>query len=223
MNAPIVATASQGNHFALLDKAGHGHQELGRKPHDEPELPRHRDRLCAGRNALDRSVERRRHGEAQTSSARSAARYSRSRPAAAASSCAPRTRCASTPTTGTLVSTIHTAADHATLSPDGLGVATAKGSVAQLWDATTGKLLHTLTRPPLGDHRARVLPERPRARDGQLRPHRRRLERAQRTAHPPPDRPLLRDLRTWAGARTGTGSSPRASTPPASGTPRTAS
>jgi WD40 repeat protein len=46
---------------------------------------------------------------------------------------------------GTLVSTIHTAADHATLSPGGLGAATAKGDVAQLWDATTGKLLHTLS------------------------------------------------------------------------------
>ncbi|HEY2354935.1 MAG TPA: hypothetical protein VGH79_08585 [Gaiellaceae bacterium] len=45
---------------------------------------------------------------------------------------------------GSLVSTIRTAADHATLSPGGLSVATAKGSVAQLWDATTGKLLHTL-------------------------------------------------------------------------------
>ncbi len=46
---------------------------------------------------------------------------------------------------GKLVSTIHTAAQHATLSPGGLGVATSKGDVAQLWDATTGKLLHTLT------------------------------------------------------------------------------
>jgi WD40 repeat protein len=45
----------------------------------------------------------------------------------------------------TLVSTIHTKADHATLSPDGSEVATAKGAVAQLWDAKTGKLLHTLT------------------------------------------------------------------------------
>jgi WD40 repeat protein len=45
---------------------------------------------------------------------------------------------------GTLVSTIHTTAQHATLSPGGLGVATTKGEVAQLWDATTGKLLHTL-------------------------------------------------------------------------------
>jgi WD40 repeat protein len=46
---------------------------------------------------------------------------------------------------GKLVSTIHAAADHATISPGGLGVATTKGSVAQLWDATTGKLLHTLS------------------------------------------------------------------------------
>ena len=45
---------------------------------------------------------------------------------------------------GDLVSTIHAAASHATLSPDGHSVATAKGAVAQLWDATTGKLLHTL-------------------------------------------------------------------------------
>src|SRR5262249_22669178 len=45
---------------------------------------------------------------------------------------------------GELVSTIHTAAQHATLSPGGLGVATTKGEVAQLWDATTGELLHTL-------------------------------------------------------------------------------
>ena len=46
---------------------------------------------------------------------------------------------------GRLVSTIHVAANHATLSPGGLGVATTKGTVAQLWDASTGKLLHTLT------------------------------------------------------------------------------
>jgi len=45
---------------------------------------------------------------------------------------------------GKLVSTIPTAARRATLSPGGLGVATTKGDVAQLWDATTGKLLHTL-------------------------------------------------------------------------------
>ncbi|MFL5943624.1 MAG: hypothetical protein ACJ75L_10215 [Gaiellaceae bacterium] len=45
---------------------------------------------------------------------------------------------------GTLVSTIHTAAQNATLSPGGLGVATTKGKLAQLWDASTGKLLHTL-------------------------------------------------------------------------------
>ncbi|MDX6480878.1 MAG: hypothetical protein QOG85_1388, partial [Gaiellaceae bacterium] len=46
---------------------------------------------------------------------------------------------------GTLVSTIRAAADHAILSPGGLGVATSKGKVAQLWDATTGKLLNTLS------------------------------------------------------------------------------
>jgi len=46
---------------------------------------------------------------------------------------------------GTLVSTIRTAAQHATLSPGGLGVATTKGKIAQLWDASTGKLLHTLS------------------------------------------------------------------------------
>jgi hypothetical protein len=46
---------------------------------------------------------------------------------------------------GTLVSTIHTAAQHAVLSPGGLAVATTKGEVAQLWDASTGKLRHTLT------------------------------------------------------------------------------
>jgi WD40 repeat protein len=47
--------------------------------------------------------------------------------------------------TGTPVSTIRTNALHAVLSPGGLGVATTKGELAQLWDATTGKLLHTLT------------------------------------------------------------------------------
>jgi WD40 repeat protein len=46
--------------------------------------------------------------------------------------------------TGTLVSSIATAALHAALSPSGLTVATTKGDVAQLWDASTGKLLHTL-------------------------------------------------------------------------------
>jgi WD40 repeat protein len=43
-----------------------------------------------------------------------------------------------------LVSTIHTTADRAVLSPGGLGVATAQGKIAQVWDATTGRLLHTL-------------------------------------------------------------------------------
>ncbi len=46
---------------------------------------------------------------------------------------------------GQLVSTIHTSAQHAILSPGGLGVATTQGKIAQLWDASTGKLLHTLT------------------------------------------------------------------------------
>lgn len=46
---------------------------------------------------------------------------------------------------GELVSTIRVAAQHAVLSPGGLGVATTKGKDAQLWDAGTGKLLHTLT------------------------------------------------------------------------------
>ena len=45
---------------------------------------------------------------------------------------------------GKLVSTIRVAALHAVLSPDGLDVATTKGRTAQLWDASTGKLLHTL-------------------------------------------------------------------------------
>ena len=45
---------------------------------------------------------------------------------------------------GDLVSTIDVATPHAVLSPGGLGVATTKGTVAQLWDASTGKLLHTL-------------------------------------------------------------------------------
>jgi len=45
---------------------------------------------------------------------------------------------------GTLLSTINTAADRATLSPDGTTIATTKGKVAQLWDASTGKLLYTL-------------------------------------------------------------------------------
>jgi WD40 repeat protein len=45
---------------------------------------------------------------------------------------------------GSLVSTIHTSAQHAVLSPGGLGVATTKGNIAQLWDASTGRLLHTL-------------------------------------------------------------------------------
>jgi WD40 repeat protein len=46
--------------------------------------------------------------------------------------------------TGKRVSTIDVAAQHAVLSPGGLGVATTKGLVAQLWDASTGELLHTL-------------------------------------------------------------------------------
>ena len=46
---------------------------------------------------------------------------------------------------GKLVSTIHTVAQHAALSPDGTTVATTHGLVVQLWDAPTGKPLHTLT------------------------------------------------------------------------------
>ncbi|HKD95083.1 MAG TPA: hypothetical protein VKB43_10300 [Gaiellaceae bacterium] len=46
---------------------------------------------------------------------------------------------------GKLVSTLPIATQHAVLSPGGLGVATTKGNAAQLWDATTGKLLHTLS------------------------------------------------------------------------------
>jgi WD40 repeat protein len=45
---------------------------------------------------------------------------------------------------GRLVSTIRVGAQHAVLSPGGLGVATTKGKVAELWDASTGKHLHTL-------------------------------------------------------------------------------
>jgi WD40 repeat protein len=46
---------------------------------------------------------------------------------------------------GALLSTIHTSALHAVLSPGGLGVATTQGKVAQLWRATTGEHLHTLS------------------------------------------------------------------------------
>jgi WD40 repeat protein len=54
---------------------------------------------------------------------------------------------------GKLVSTIRAATDHATISPDGEGVATTKGAVAQLWDPATGRRLHTLTghRAPITD------------------------------------------------------------------------
>jgi WD40 repeat protein len=45
---------------------------------------------------------------------------------------------------GKLVSTIPAKAQHAVLSPGGLGVATTRGLEAQLWSASTGKLLHTL-------------------------------------------------------------------------------
>jgi WD40 repeat protein len=45
---------------------------------------------------------------------------------------------------GKPVSTIDVATQHAVLSPGGLGVATTKGDIAQLWDASTGELLHTL-------------------------------------------------------------------------------
>jgi WD40 repeat protein len=46
---------------------------------------------------------------------------------------------------GALLSTIRTQALHAVLSPDGATVATTRGKEAQLWDASTGQLLHTLT------------------------------------------------------------------------------
>ncbi len=45
---------------------------------------------------------------------------------------------------GKLISTIHTTAQRAVLSPGGLGVATTRGNIAQLWDASTGTFLHTL-------------------------------------------------------------------------------
>jgi len=50
---------------------------------------------------------------------------------------------------GKLVSTIHTTTQHAVLSPGGRGVATTNGDDAQLWDASTGKLLHTLKKHTL--------------------------------------------------------------------------
>jgi WD40 repeat protein len=46
---------------------------------------------------------------------------------------------------GAFVSSIEVAAQHAVLSPGGLGVATTKGTVAELWNASTGSHLHTLT------------------------------------------------------------------------------
>jgi WD40 repeat protein len=54
---------------------------------------------------------------------------------------------------GTLLSTIRVAAGHAALSPDGSTVATTKGKITELWDASTGKLLHTLAghRSPVTD------------------------------------------------------------------------
>ena len=45
---------------------------------------------------------------------------------------------------GKLVSRIPTKAQHAVLSPGGLGVATTRGLFAELWDASTGKLRYTL-------------------------------------------------------------------------------
>jgi WD40 repeat protein len=45
---------------------------------------------------------------------------------------------------GKLVSTIPIAAQHAVLSPGGLGVATTQGKIAQLWDASTGEHRETL-------------------------------------------------------------------------------
>ncbi len=119
---------------------------------------------------------------------------------------------------GDVVSTIGVATPHAVLSPGGLGVATTKGTVAQLWDASTGKLLHTLK-----GHGSLV-------NDAEYSPNGRELvtvstdhtgrvwERRQRTPAPRPRRPLLRGQHRQLTARTATGSSPRASSPPASGT-----
>jgi WD40 repeat protein len=45
---------------------------------------------------------------------------------------------------GTPLSTIRTPALHASLSPDGSTIATTRGKIVQLWDASTGNLLHTL-------------------------------------------------------------------------------
>ena len=47
---------------------------------------------------------------------------------------------------GNPLSTIRTQALHATLSPDGSTIATTKGNAVRLWNASTGKLLYTLTR-----------------------------------------------------------------------------
>ncbi len=93
---------------------------------------------------------------------------------------------------GDPVSTIDVATPHAVLSPGGLGVGTTKGTLAQLWDASTGKLLHTLKGHRLTRQRRGVLAERPRARDGQLRPHWTHLERPHRSPTPRPRRSLLR-------------------------------
>ena len=46
---------------------------------------------------------------------------------------------------GRLVSTIHTSALHAVLSPGGRAVATTRATIAQVWDAATGRPRHTLT------------------------------------------------------------------------------
>src|SRR5262249_31629062 len=48
---------------------------------------------------------------------------------------------------GKPVSTIHARTPQAAISAGGLGVVTTKGKDAQLWDASTGKLLHTLGGP----------------------------------------------------------------------------
>ena len=141
MPAPIIATASQGNNFTLLDKSGHvaanwnllvnrhpGITAIALEP-DGTLLTGHADGEVIRGGTLVTKVGSpvlaiKTGGEKfLVRTAKELRVYTDQ---------------------GQLVSTIHAATRHATLSPDGLGVATTEAAVAQVWDAATGKLLHTL-------------------------------------------------------------------------------
>ena len=141
MPSPIIATASEGNHFALLDKSGR--------------VATSWDGVPRANSARATAIALEPDGTLLTGEASGDVRAGKLELKVGAPVLGIETgghrflvRTASDlrvyTNGGELVSTIHATTDHAALSRGGLGVATSTKDVAQLWDATTGKLLHTL-------------------------------------------------------------------------------